>query len=167
MQKSPSPVDRYVGSRVKMRRMLISMSQEKLGDALGITFQQVQKYERGTNRIGASRLHRIAQILGVPVTFFYEGAPSEGHAGEVRIDSAANEIVEFLGSAEGIALARAFLQIESAQHRWAVLDLCRALGKNLSLSRKTRSVQSPVVTTTRQATTGSRIRSKVGNKGAM
>src|SRR3954471_7305663 len=77
-KKAPNPIDRHVGSRVRMRRMLIGMSQEKLGEALGLTFQQVQKYEKGTNRIGASRLHRIGTILGVPIEFFYEGAPHGG-----------------------------------------------------------------------------------------
>src|SRR5918911_3890216 len=74
-KKAPNPIDRHVGSRVRMRRMLIGMSQEKLGEALGLTFQQVQKYEKGTNRIGASRLHRITNVLDVPIDFFYEGAP--------------------------------------------------------------------------------------------
>ena len=74
-KKSPNPIDKHVGSRVRMRRMMLSMSQEKLGDALGVTFQQVQKYEKGANRIGASRLHHIARILQVPVAFFFEGAP--------------------------------------------------------------------------------------------
>src|SRR5215212_7547401 len=76
--KAPNPTDRHVGSRVRMRRMMLSMSQEKLGDALGLTFQQVQKYEKGTNRIGASRLQQIANILQVPVAFFFEGAPNAG-----------------------------------------------------------------------------------------
>ena len=81
-KKAPNPIDRHVGSRVRMRRMMLSMSQEKLGDALGLTFQQVQKYEKGTNRIGASRLQQIAHILQVPVSFFFEGAPhASGHAG--------------------------------------------------------------------------------------
>ena len=74
-KKAPNPIDKHVGSRVRMRRMMLSMSQEKLGDALGLTFQQVQKYEKGTNRIGASRLQAIANILQVPVSFFFEGAP--------------------------------------------------------------------------------------------
>src|ERR1700687_6073491 len=74
-KKTPNPIDKHVGSRVRMRRMMLSMSQEKLGDALGLTFQQVQKYEKGTNRMGASRLQHIAHILQVPVTFFFEGAP--------------------------------------------------------------------------------------------
>ena len=75
-KKAPNPTDKHVGSRVRMRRMMLGMSQEKLGDALGLTFQQVQKYEKGTNRIGASRLQQIAHILQVPVSFFFEGAPS-------------------------------------------------------------------------------------------
>jgi len=72
-KKSPNPTDKYVGSRVRMRRLMLSMSQEKLGEKLGLTFQQVQKYEKGTNRIGASRLQHISQILKVPVSFFFEG----------------------------------------------------------------------------------------------
>src|SRR5947207_14839601 len=74
-KKAPNPIDKHVGSRVRMRRMMLGMSQEKLGDALGLTFQQVQKYEKGTNRIGASRLQQISLILQVPVGFFFEGAP--------------------------------------------------------------------------------------------
>src|SRR5215467_14082693 len=74
-KKTPNPIDKHVGARVRMRRMMVGMSQEKLGDALGLTFQQVQKYEKGTNRIGASRLQQIASILQVPVAFFFEGAP--------------------------------------------------------------------------------------------
>src|SRR5712671_5490238 len=82
VKKAPNPVDRHVGSRVRMRRMMLSMSQEKLGDALGLTFQQVQKYEKGTNRIGASRLQQISNILQVPVEFLFDGAPSmPGHSG--------------------------------------------------------------------------------------
>ena len=74
-KKSPNPVDKHVGRRVRMRRMMLAMSQGKLGDALSLTFQQVQKYEKGTNRIGASRLQQISHILQVPVAFFFEGAP--------------------------------------------------------------------------------------------
>src|SRR5688500_10857453 len=89
-QKTPSPIDKHVGSRVRMQRMLVGLSQEKLGDALGLTFQQVQKY-KGTNRIGASRLHSIAGVLGVPIDFFYQGAPSgqaRGTAAKARPDGA-------------------------------------------------------------------------------
>src|SRR5688572_17234641 len=88
-KKAPNPIDKHVGSRVRMRRMMLSMSQEKLGDALGLTFQQVQKYEKGTNRIGASRLQQISQILQVPVSFFFEGAPSApGHQTEGMSEAA-------------------------------------------------------------------------------
>ena len=76
MSKAPNPVDKYVGSRVRMRRIMLGMSQEKLGEALGLTFQQVQKYEKGTNRVGASRIQQIAEILQVPVSFLFEGGPS-------------------------------------------------------------------------------------------
>jgi transcriptional regulator with XRE-family HTH domain len=75
-KKAPSPTDKHVGARVRMRRKMLAMSQEKLGDALGITYQQVQKYERGATRIGASRLQQISHILEMPVAFFFEGAPN-------------------------------------------------------------------------------------------
>src|SRR5436190_20683985 len=74
--KAPNPVDKYVGSRVRMRRIMLGMSQEKLGLALGLTFQQVQKYEKGTNRVGASRIQQISEILEVPVSFLFDGGPS-------------------------------------------------------------------------------------------
>src|SRR5215467_12019541 len=76
-KKAPNPIDKHVGSRVRMRRKMLAMSQTKLGDALGLTFQQVQKYEKGTNRMGASRLDHIAHILQVPIPFFFEGAPAQ------------------------------------------------------------------------------------------
>ena len=81
LKKVPNPIDKHVGSRVRMRRMMLGMSQEKLGDALHLTFQQVQKYEKGTNRIGASRIQQISHILQVPVSFFFEGAPDAGEHG--------------------------------------------------------------------------------------
>src|SRR6202451_3619859 len=88
-KKAPNPIDKHVGSRVRMRRMMVGMSQEKLGDALGLTFQQVQKYEKGTNRIGASRLQQISLILQVSVSFFFEGAPHiENSHGAVGLEEA-------------------------------------------------------------------------------
>jgi transcriptional regulator with XRE-family HTH domain len=96
--KVGNPTDRHVGSRVRMRRLMLDMSQERLGDALGLTFQQVQKYEKGTNRIGSSRLVQIANILRVPVPFFFEG----------RIDAD-----EFLATTEGVRLAQAFARIKN------------------------------------------------------
>jgi transcriptional regulator with XRE-family HTH domain len=127
MTKSPSPVDRHVGSRVRMRRMLIGMSQEKLGAALGITFQQIQKYEKGTNRIGASRLHQIARVLGVPIEFLYEGAPQvEGGAGLAESPSP-GYVADFLSTAEGLELMKAFIGVEDARVRRRLVDLVRAL----------------------------------------
>src|ERR1700751_5539195 len=87
-KKAPNPIDKHVGSRVRMRRMMLSMSQEKLGGALGLTFQQVQKSEKGTNRIGASRLQQISHTLQVPVSFFFEGAPTL-HPQQTSADGAA------------------------------------------------------------------------------
>jgi transcriptional regulator with XRE-family HTH domain len=128
--KAPNPVDRHVGSRVRMRRMLIGMSQEKLGEALGITFQQIQKYEKGTNRIGASRLHQIGRVLGVPIEFFYEGAPELGRAGGFSEDSSSSYIADFLGTAEGIELVRAFQRIRDPKVRRRIIELAKVLGQD-------------------------------------
>ncbi|BBF92690.1 helix-turn-helix domain-containing protein [Blastochloris tepida] len=125
--KSPNPTDKHVGARVRMRRMMIGMSQEKLGDALGITFQQVQKYEKGTNRIGASRLQQIAKTLGVSVSFFFEGAPDIGDAGGFADGPSPAYVAEFLASSEGLALTRAFTRIKSPNVRRRVVDLIEEL----------------------------------------
>ena len=104
-KKSPNPIDKHVGSRVRMRRMMVSMSQEKLGEKLGITFQQIQKYEKGTNRIGASRLQQIANVLGVPVGFFFEGAPVPDGSAKGFSDAASPAYVsDFLATSDGLAL---------------------------------------------------------------
>src|SRR5665213_1876463 len=102
-KKAPNPIDKHVGSRVRMRRMMLSMSQEKLGDALGLTFQQVQKYEKGTNRIGASRLQQIAHILQVPVSFFFEGAPASPGLSPSGMSEAPSPayVPDFLATSEG------------------------------------------------------------------
>jgi transcriptional regulator with XRE-family HTH domain len=122
-KKAPNPIDKHVGSRVRMRRMMLSMSQEKLGDALGLTFQQVQKYEKGTNRIGASRLQQIAQILQVPVSFFFEGAPhSAGHGGMSEAPSPAY-VADFLATSDGLSLTKAFMRIKSSKLRRRIVDL--------------------------------------------
>ncbi len=125
--KSPNPVDRHVGSRVRMRRMLIGMSQEKLGEALGITFQQIQKYEKGTNRIGASRLHQLAQVLGVPVDFFYEGAPLAQSAPGFAEEPASTYVADFLTTAEGLELMKAFVRVKDARIRRRLVELVRTL----------------------------------------
>ena len=100
-KKTPNPVDIHVGSRVRLRRMMLGMSQEKLGEHLGITFQQIQKYEKGTNRIGASRLQHIARVLTVPVAFFFEDAPgSPGPGGVIGMSESldTSHVVDFLST---------------------------------------------------------------------
>lgn len=128
-KKRPNPIDAHVGSRVRLRRMMLNMSQEKLGEQLGITFQQVQKYEKGTNRIGASRLHAIANILQVQVAFFFEDAPDVSPiatAGFVE-SGATSHVMEFLSTNEGLQLNRAFVQIKDPKLRKSVVDLVRSM----------------------------------------
>jgi len=127
-KKAPNPVDKHVGSRVRMRRMMLGMSQEKLGNALGLTFQQVQKYEKGTNRIGAGRLQQISQSLGVPVAFFFEGAPvPAGEAATATEIPAPNYVSDFLATADGLALTRAFMRIKDAKLRHRIVDLVEGI----------------------------------------
>lgn len=120
-----------------MRRMLIGMSQEKLGAALELTFQQIQKYEKGTNRISASRLQQISNILQVPVAFFFEGAPSSniGGSNPVQDSGAATDISAFLATAEGVQLNQAFSQIRSGMVRRRIVDLVEALVEGEQSSR--------------------------------
>lgn len=128
--KKPNPIDAHVGSRVRLRRMLMGMSQERLGESMGLTFQQVQKYEKGVNRIGASRLFHISKILDVPVQFFFEEAPDihEPNATPGMAEPQSETfIIEFLNSREGLELNRAFSRIEDARIRKSVVDLVRAL----------------------------------------
>ena len=121
-KRSPNPTDKHVGKRVRMRRLMLDMSQTNLGDALGLTFQQVQKYEKGANRIGASRLQHIASILQVPVTFFFEGAPglSVLPKGTAAAPSPAY-VSEFLATSDGLALTKAFMQIKNAKLRRCIV----------------------------------------------
>jgi transcriptional regulator with XRE-family HTH domain len=122
--KAPNPVDKYVGSRVRMRRIMLGMSQEKLGEALGLTFQQVQKYEKGTNRVGASRIQQISEILQVPISFLFEGGPSgiASVAGYHEGGSPAY-VSDFLATSEGLALTRAFTRIADPKLRRSIVDL--------------------------------------------
>ena len=123
-KKAPNPTDKHVGARVRMRRMMLGMSQEKLGDGLALTFQQVQKYEKGTNRIGASRLQQIGQILQVPVSFFFEGAPAA--AGIRAADGAEASpayVADFLATSDGLSIAKNFLLIEDRKLRLAIVDV--------------------------------------------
>jgi transcriptional regulator with XRE-family HTH domain len=128
-KKSPNPIDRHVGSRVRMRRMLVGISQEKLGEALGLTFQQVQKYEKGTNRIGASRLQHIGKVLGVTVDFFFEGSPQPDQPGGGFSDvSSTSYQADFLSTSEGVQLMKAFVRIKDGKVRRRLVDLVAALG---------------------------------------
>ena len=120
--KAPNPVDKYVGSRIRMRRIMLGMSQEKLGESLGLTFQQIQKYEKGTNRVGASRLQQISEILQVPVSFLFEGGPGGAIGGLGEAPSPAY-VSDFLATSEGLALTRAFTRISDSKLRRSIVDL--------------------------------------------
>jgi len=128
-KKQPNPIDVHVGSRVRLRRMMLGMSQEKLGESLGITFQQIQKYEKGTNRIGASRIQHISRVLSVPVSFFFDGAPGVSADGPRAIGDAEppTYLVDFLATTDGIQLNKAFVRIKDAKLRRRVIDLVRAM----------------------------------------
>ncbi|WP_421784676.1 helix-turn-helix domain-containing protein [Hyphobacterium sp.] len=129
MKRNPreaNQIDAHVGSRVRLRRQLLKMSQEKLGEELGVTFQQVQKYERGANRIGASRLFSLSKVLDVPVNFFFEGL--SGVSAQGVAESEQSPIVyEFIQSSDGVALAEAFSRIKTPKVRRRVLELVRSL----------------------------------------
>ena len=127
-KKQANSIDAQVGNRVRLRRMLVGMSQEKLGEMLGLTFQQVQKYEKGVNRIGAGRLYRVGQILGVPVSYFYEDVTEQGlETSPVASDRATPSAVEFLSSSEGMQLTLAFMRIREPKVRRRVIDLVKSL----------------------------------------
>ena len=132
--KKSNPIDMHVGSRVRMRRLLIGLSQEKLGKRMGLTFQQIQKYEKGVNRIGASRLFELSQILEVPVQFFFEGAPVGSNAtrGGLAEPDSESFLYEFLNTRDGLELNRAFVKIADAQVRRSVVDLVRSIGRAAS-----------------------------------
>jgi transcriptional regulator with XRE-family HTH domain len=134
-KKQANSIDAQVGNRVRLRRMLVGMSQEKLGEMLGLTFQQVQKYEKGVNRIGAGRLYHVGQILGVPVSYFYEDVIERGPANPaVANDRATPSAVEFLSSSEGMQLTLAFMRIREPKVRRRVIDLVKTLADGESES---------------------------------
>ena len=130
-KKAPNPIDQYVGARIRMRRIMLGMSQERLGDAIGLTFQQIQKYEKGTNRIGASRLQQVGHILNVPVEFFFEGAPNQNGTSPL-VDGfgesvGAGYVTEFMSTNEGIHLMRAFMKIKDPKIRKRIVDLIEVM----------------------------------------
>jgi transcriptional regulator with XRE-family HTH domain len=136
-KKQANPVDAHVGHRVRLRRMLIGMSQERLGELLGLTFQQVQKYEKGINRIGAGRLFEVAGILGVPVSFFYEDAEANGPSSGFSEAGEPPPVMEFLASGEGLQLSLAFMRIKDTKVRRRILDLVRSLSDGNGLEEAT------------------------------
>lgn len=124
-EDGPDPVDIHVGTRLRQRRTLLGMSQEKLAAAFGVSFQQIQKYERGANRVSASRLHQLTRILNVPVGYFFEGmtdVPQNGSAAHPLHDN------EMVASRETLELVRAYYRIEDPTVRRRVVDLLRSLG---------------------------------------
>jgi len=122
-KKAPNPTDQHIGSRVRMRRKMLAMSQEQLAEALGITYQQVQKNEKGTNRIGASRLQQISHILQVPVAFFFEGAPNAATPHELPMA----QIDDFVSDSNGLRLMRAFMRIDNAALRRRIATLVQEI----------------------------------------
>lgn len=130
--RAANPVDVHVGTRVRLRRQVMKMSQEKLGDKLGVTFQQVQKYERGSNRIGASRLWKISEVMDVPVNFFFDGLSESYARGEFAEDDQMPIVYEFINSTDGVSLAKAVSQIKSKAVRRQLLELARAMAKDAS-----------------------------------
>jgi len=128
MNKTPNPIDKHVGARLRMRRLSLGMSQSKLAEALNITFQQIQKYEKGANRIGASRLQELARFLTVTPAFFFDGAPSSAlHPAGLAEPESNTYIVEFLSTAEGLQLNRAFTSIRDPKVRKRIIDLVTSL----------------------------------------
>jgi transcriptional regulator with XRE-family HTH domain len=128
-RRDPNFVDVHVGSRIRMRRQFVGMSQEKLGELLGITFQQVQKYEKGSNRISASRLYYTAKILGVPVQFFFEelpGSEERTSQGETREQ---DTVLSSLMNAEGIVLAKAFREADNSNKRKLIASVARLIAE--------------------------------------
>jgi len=128
MTKSPNATDVHVGRRMRMRRLMLQMSQEAFATKLGVTFQQVQKYEKGVNRVSASRLQQAAYILQVPVQFFFEGLPKTETSSKSREDASYALISDLLSSPEGIALAKGFMQIEDRVVRRHIVKLVTQIG---------------------------------------
>ena len=151
MKKSPNLVDKHVGSRVRMRRMLMGMSQEKLGDALGLTFQQVQKYEKGTNRIGASRLQQIAARLEVPIDFFFAGAPAADASANPAEAPLSAPVGDLLSTTESVNLIRAFVRIKDPKVRRRLVELVNALaGEAEDTPDEAAEASAPAKATSRQ-----------------
>ena len=135
-KKQANPIDGQVGSRLRLRRMMIGMSQEKLGEMLGLTFQQVQKYEKGVNRIGAGRLFEIARILGVPIQYFYESVTEQLASTPGFAERDSQPVLELVSSGDGLQLSLAYMRIKDPKVRKRVLDLVKSLAEDTSESAK-------------------------------
>jgi transcriptional regulator with XRE-family HTH domain len=129
-RRDPNYIDVHVGSRIRMRRQLINMSQERLGELLGITFQQVQKYEKGANRISASRMFFTAKTLGVPVQFFFEGLPGGEGDSVLREGVATDEYTSALMTTEGVQLAKAFRDADSTTKRKLIVGMAKLIAES-------------------------------------
>ena len=136
--KAPNSVDRHVGSRVRLRRLMLGMSQEKLGKALGLTFQQVQKYEKGTNRVGASRIQQICEILQIPVSFLFEGSPTAISSKAEGLSEAPSPayVYDFLATSEGLALTRAFTRITEPKLRRSIVNIVEQIASREAPDRR-------------------------------
>ena len=132
-EKSPNPIDKHVGNRLRMRRMMLEMSQSTLGTALGITFQQVQKYEKGTNRISAGRLQRVCHTLQVPVSFFFEDAP---HVPALSLSPerppSPDRFTDYMATRDGLTLAKSFMRITNVQLRQRIVNLVEEIEEHQS-----------------------------------
>ncbi|KQT06783.1 MULTISPECIES: helix-turn-helix domain-containing protein [unclassified Rhizobium] len=128
-RRKPDPIDVHVGTRIRTRRRLIGMSQTGLGNLLSVTFQQVQKYEKGTNRVGSSRLAHIAEVLDVPVSFFFEDDPSrKGMIGSSSV--AVDPVGHFIDTKDGLDLNRAFFLIKDERVRRSIIKMAETLAKS-------------------------------------
>jgi transcriptional regulator with XRE-family HTH domain len=120
-----NPVDTQVGAKLRARRLLLGISQEDLGKAVGVSFQQIQKYEKGTNRIGASRLQKLAHALQVPISYFFQGV------GDASVTNSDNDhILAFLGTAQGLALAKSFMRIKNPTIRRRIAEFVASVAED-------------------------------------
>ena len=131
MAKIPNPVDVHVGGRIRLRRTLLGLSQEKLGNAVGLTFQQIQKYERGANRVGASRLYQFSNVLDVPESFFYDDMATEIRSGQPGLSEGERELFdqEHFGRRETLELVRAYYAIADPAVRKRIYELTKAVAR--------------------------------------
>jgi transcriptional regulator with XRE-family HTH domain len=133
-KNAADPIDEHLGKRVRMRRLMLRMSQSDLGEALDLTFQQVQKYEKGENRIGASRLQRISEVLQVPIVFFFEGAPhSRRRQNAQTAGLSPQSVADYLATVDGLKLTKAFMQIQDAKVRRSIVSLVEGIASNTTI----------------------------------